>query len=365
MQLKGTLGVRISDYDLDKVKVSKSDHKMMVKYEPQAVDFEISEHEYSSKIKCNTFTWKVESRGENQELEDCFNLEGSFWYGGAESGSQQMWPMNNQSYDKYTPYVTGLYGDGASAVLEPYWLSSAGLAIVVSKSSPLFVKKNVTTICLLAKSQWPYPTSKDSVLQYDLCTIDKNESDSSYLKELHLFIINNYFNKPNGIPDELMFKRPIWSTWAIFKQIINETIITNFANDIISYNYSNCQLEIDDKWQSKYGDFAFETRNFPNIAKTISDLNKKGFRTTLWVHPFVNFESRNFNVKEYEQYWVKGPDGKTSITSWWDGVGVIVDMTNEKAAQWFISELEGIRKNTGINSFKFDAGIDHFVFFKI
>lgn len=43
--------------------------------------------------------------------------------------------------------------------------------------------------------------------------------------------------------------------------------------------------------------------------------------------------------------------------SWWDGLGcVILDTTNPNATNWFVEQLENLRKESKIDSFKFDAG---------
>jgi alpha-glucosidase (family GH31 glycosyl hydrolase) len=85
-----------------------------------------------------------------------------------------------------------------------------------------------------------------------------------------------------------MIKSPIWSTWANFKARINDVNVKEYALDILANNYTHSQIEIDDKWQTEYGDFTFDTKKFPNIANFITELNGLGFRTTLWVHPFAN-----------------------------------------------------------------------------
>ena len=51
-----------------------------------------------------------------------------------------------------------------------------------------------------------------------------------------------------------LFKKPIWTTWARFKVNINQTVIIDFAKDILSNNYPISQLEIDDKWTTEHGD---------------------------------------------------------------------------------------------------------------
>lgn len=59
--------------------------------------------------------------------------------------------------------------------------------------------------------------------------------------------MNEYFAIPVDIPDERMFRWPIWSTWANFKANINESVIKKYAIEIKNNNYPNSQLEIDDK----------------------------------------------------------------------------------------------------------------------
>ena len=144
--------------------------------------------------------------------------------------------------------MTGLFGKWSS-ILERYWISESGVAIVVKQDIPLFVLKNKTAICLKASSKEPYNRERIASLSYDICVSDKTQSSKNdYLNQLQLFVINNYFSKPAGIPDELMFRYPIWSTWAQFKGNINEVNVKEYASDIIAYNFSHSQLEIDDRW---------------------------------------------------------------------------------------------------------------------
>jgi len=198
--------------------------------------------------------------------------------------------------------VTGVY-TSASSVLERYWLSSAGVAIVVDPTVALFVLKNQTNLCFKsAPALWPYSGRFSGAFKYDICHIDKTQAPVGYLNQLHLFMINKYFSTPTSLPDELMFKRPIWSTWAVYKKSINYNVVTDFARQILANNFTNSQLEIDDKWQWFYGDFNFDTNKFANVSQMIAELNGLGFRTTLWVHPFANLISENFFVQWHNLY---------------------------------------------------------------
>lgn len=268
----------------------------------------------SDLITCKTYDWIVNeplnSNFAKQEFEDCFYLGNASWYGQAENKNQQFWPINDIEFKEYSPYLTGSFGDIWSSILERYWLSSNGVAVIVDQSIPLFVKKNKTSVCLLASSKEPYHNQHLIVkLKYDICQIDKNLAKNDYLNRLQLFVINNYFARPDDIPDERMFKSPIWSTWATFKKKINEKTLKMFANEILANNYSHSQLEIDDKWQTKYGDFTFDTNKFPNMKDLITYLNNLTFRTTLWIHPFVNIEADNFLNVSLAFLEVRAPDG--------------------------------------------------------
>ena len=108
--------------------------------------------------------------------------------------------------------------DDWGSILERYWLSSSGVALIVDRSVPLFVRKNKNSLCLLASVQIPYHERRHEVnLKYDLCRIEKSLSGKDYLKNLHMYVMDHYFSKPIGMPDLRMFKSPIWSTWAYFK----------------------------------------------------------------------------------------------------------------------------------------------------
>ena len=90
--------------------------------------------------------------------------------------------------------------------MERYWLLSAGVAIVVNQSIPLFVSMNKTDICFLASARLPYSDHHILKLQYDICRIE-NITSQTYLKDLHLSVLNSYFSKPSDTPDDLMLKR--------------------------------------------------------------------------------------------------------------------------------------------------------------
>lgn len=45
-------------------------------------------------------------------------------------------------------------------------------------------------------------------------------------------------------------------------------------------------MEIDDRWQTKYGDLEFDPVKFPDPKGMVAQLHAMGFKVTCWVMPF-------------------------------------------------------------------------------
>jgi alpha-glucosidase (family GH31 glycosyl hydrolase) len=83
-----------------------------------------------------------------------------------------------------------------------------------------------------------------------------------------------------------------------------------------------------------------------------------GFRTTLWVHPFVNLDSSSLDSGLLRLAYVTDPGGRLpALTNWWAGsMAVIYDFTAPRGADWFQTQLRALQLNFNVDSFKFDAG---------
>lgn len=46
-----------------------------------------------------------------------------------------------------------------------------------------------------------------------------------------------------------MIERPIWSTWAKYKRDVNDSVVLEFAKEIVDAGYEDGQFEIDDDWE--------------------------------------------------------------------------------------------------------------------
>ncbi|KAJ8676163.1 hypothetical protein QAD02_011949 [Eretmocerus hayati] len=286
------------------------------------------------------------------EIVDCFEMsEGVEWFGGPEIRQQHL-PIQQMYFDD-EPY--GSTHPHNMAIAERYWLTSEGIYIFVDDEVPLFLDQNNRRerhLCFVARNHAPYRYRSKIVLAYNIGVFDNP-------RKSHENVIARYLGKPKGIPDERMIAKPIWSTWARYKSHVNEKVVLEFANEILMNGFSNSQIEIDDNWETCYGSAKFQQKKFPNVESMVSKLKEKGFRVTLWVHPFINLgcnDGEAYNYALSKNYFIMNEKGDVRMT-WWRGDygAASIDFTNEEAVTWWIGRLKRLQ-DFGIDSFKFDAG---------
>uniref|UniRef100_H2YJT3 Glycoside hydrolase family 31 N-terminal domain-containing protein n=1 Tax=Ciona savignyi TaxID=51511 RepID=H2YJT3_CIOSA len=286
---------------------------------------------------------------------DCLAMNTSsgdavYWYGGAEMIAQK-WPINKINMKHGAAYLSSDLPKRYGNVLERYYLSSKGVAVFVDSDVPLYVAiEPDIEICLEAT----YDKSNLSTrLSYTVCVGADPKTVHQYMTRVG----GGFIKRPTQLPDLRMMQDPIWSTWARYKSDINQSIVEEFAKEIIDHNFTNSQLEIDDGYEENYGDFTFDESKFPNAKGMVSKLHDMGFRVTTWVTPFINLASKNYRLARNAGYLIpEDSDGTPAVLRWWNGRGSVVDFTNPQAAQWYRNYLETVKETYGLESFKFDAG---------
>ncbi|KAL1454224.1 hypothetical protein WDU94_010499 [Cyamophila willieti] len=209
-------------------------------------------------------------------------------------------------------------------------------------------------LCFYSEIVPPYyrPSANANYINFTLCQYENPRT-------AHRKAVENYLGKPSGVPDVKMVQYPIWTTWALYKAKINSSILLEYANSINRHGFPNSQLEIDDNWEVCYGSEFIDSKSFPNLRATIAQLKSLGYRTTMWVHPFVNKDC----IPYYERYkemdlLVVNLNG-SDATRWWnsgEGGAAYFDYTKPHVRDWFIKRLEVLQQSIGLDSFKLDAG---------
>ena len=307
---------------------------------------------------CTSLHWSGTTYIDDYPL-DCFLLGGRKWYGGGEL-YQQVWPFEKSVMEMaaYYPqdiiYAHGNQLNAFGPVLGRYWVNSQGIAIIVDQLSPLVVginmEKQTGKLCLsIDPSQYPN-TSAPPTLNYTVCKGDN-------VKTTHQAMVQKYFKKLANGPDLKMVEDPVWSTWVKYHSEVNQKDVEEFVDQIVANNFSCSQLEIDDKYTTKYGDYDFDPVKFPVPKAMIAKIHNAGCRVTTWVHPFAEMTSKAYAEGYNLSMFVLGGDNRTpGLLKWWHGIAAAVDVTKPSAYDWFLNRLKEFQKNYTIDSFKFDAG---------
>jgi len=99
---------------------------------------------------------------------------------------------------------------------------------------------------------------------------------------------------PRRVPPAEYFRLPIYTTWVEHKAAVDQAKVLEFARAIRAHDLPAGVLELDDKWEVHYGDMDFDPVKFPDPKAMNDELHRMGFRSTLWVHPFVNPDTATF-----------------------------------------------------------------------
>lgn len=141
---------------------------------------------------------------------------------------------------KHTSYLTK--EEINKGIAERYWLNSNGVFFYADLETPLFLDQNhqyIGYLCLETKRALPYETRQPTYEFKYRIGVGRNA------REAHMQAVRRFLKKPVGHPDERMVRKPIFSTWARYKQQIDESTVRQFAQEIMDNNYANSQFEID------------------------------------------------------------------------------------------------------------------------
>jgi alpha-glucosidase (family GH31 glycosyl hydrolase) len=138
-------------------------------------------------------------------------------------------------------------------------------------------------------------------------------------------------------------------------------------------------IVIDSPWATQYNTWEFNPHQFPDAARMVSMMRTEGVRTVLWVTPWVNIDSSDGQIPPQPQserlhrepapnyapaaeagHFVAQPGGEPFVTQWWMGSGSPVDLTSERAEEWWRSLAKGVLE-LGVEGLKADDGDGYYI----
>ncbi len=163
-----------------------------------------------------------------------------------------------------------------------------------------------------------------------------------------------HFAAGRAVPEEMILA-PQYSTWVEMLRHVCAEKLGAYAEGIVQGGMAPGILIVDDGWMRDYGDWRFDAEKFPDPAHTLARLRGLGFKTVLWVCPFVNTTVPDFAKLAESGALVRERTGGIAMRRWWNGTSALLDMSSPAAAEWLGAQLDALRA-LGADGFKFDAG---------
>ncbi len=305
------------------------------------------------------FRWK------GVEVENKIRLDGA-WFGLGELVNQA-WDLSKISLPLSELFTSDSGATGYSNLMTPAFINQMGALLIVRSPFKLGINQmpqmEATSTEVVFGEEIPF--NQRPVIDHhgrgdgfltlvgdDLSFILNIKADAVHA---HRALVGEV-GHPQKTPPLELFGAPVWTTWAQYKDEIDQATVLDFAHQIVDNDYPHHVLEIDDRWQTQYGDFEFDPQRFPDAKAMVDELHALGFKVTTWVIPFLHQDSKAGKEAAEKNYVVRQPDGAPYPVRWWQGQAYLIDATNPHAMAWFGMQLHHLQEQTGVDGFKFDGG---------
>lgn len=200
------------------------------------------------------------------------------------------------------------------------------------------------------------------------------ENAGRTLAEAFRFASKTHFPPTGEEPELLYFSAPQYNTWIELTYHQNEKDILAYAQSMLDHGLPPGIFMIDDTWQLGYGTWEFDPRRFSDPKGMVEKLHKMGFKVLLWMCPFVSMDSPAYRLLEFGVspdtvkpqpkggFVTDGTTGRAATVEWWNGRSALLDLSHPNGRKWFAGQLDGLRRDYGIDAFKFDnSGLSNYI----
>ena len=298
-------------------------------------------------------------------IENRFKLEGR-WFGIGELVNQP-WSLNEITMPAHDLLTSDAGATGYSNLMSPVWMNEHGVLIIAHSPVKMGINQMPD-----APTEFPeYVFGEEIPFDQRPVFDEKGLGDGNLTLigdnlQLDIYVTGDILQAqrklvevlghPKKTPPLELFGEPVWTTWAQYKDLINQEKVLDFARQIKANDFPHLVMEIDDRWQKMYGDLAFDTERFPDARGMVDELHEMGFKVTAWVIPFLHRQSEAGKEAAQFGYAVKTPTGEPYVVRWWQGKGYLIDPTNPAAMEWFGKRLKKLQDEVGLDGYKFDGG---------
>jgi alpha-glucosidase (family GH31 glycosyl hydrolase) len=259
------------------------------------------------------------------------------WYGGGETseGKTQPYPLSAGVVDEPE------FSPASYMMQEPYFSTSKSVGVFVRTAQPMKVA--------LANGR------------ADLAVTGSAEfSGTVFVESSRRAVYDDYLGEV-GKPQksdatDAEYASPLWNSWAQYYRNIDQDKVVAWARDLKAANVAGHTVQLDDKWESNYGNLTFDAKTFPDPKKLVDDIHGMGQKFGLWTTFWINLDSANYAYARDHGYLLRAKTSTEPCTvKWWNGTAGIIDLGNPQARDWYTGNLRALMANYGVDGFKFDT----------
>jgi alpha-glucosidase (family GH31 glycosyl hydrolase) len=268
------------------------------------------------------------------------------WYGHGETETPNGGPYTDQPWplDRGDVYDTG-FGPSSYDMIDPFWYTS--------RASGLYVNTNDTmTVAINHGGDGLGQFTIQSGGTFDATVF----AESTPLKVYRDYI--GIIGKPaKSDATYAQYQKPLWNSWAQYYTGVNQQSLLSWAAGLHKANLPGHTIQLDDRWESEYGNLTFDPTKFPDPKAMSAKIHSMGYDFGLWVDLWINLDSTNYTYAADHGYLIKSRSdpSKPCTVTWWNGTAGIIDLANPAATAWFEGNLKTLMSTYGVDGFKFDT----------
>lgn len=291
-------------------------------------------------------SWDVAGGGAGQ-LSLAYDLTSAgHWYGHGETVTPQGGPGTNQPWPLDSGDVhDSAFGPASYDMIDPFWYTSSSVGLWVDTGQTMDVAINDGGDKLGR-------FTVDSGSTYD-ATVFVQSTPAQVYRE-YIGIVGKPAKSDASAAE---YTKPLWNTWAQFYTGVDQQKVLNYAQGLHDNAIDAHTVQIDDKWESDYGNLTFDAAKFPDPLAMSNQIHDMGFNLGLWTTLWINLDSANYQYAVDNGYLLKDKADPTKpcTVTWWNGTAGIIDLANPAAQAWYVNNLKTLMSRYRVDGFKFDT----------
>ncbi|WP_234425569.1 glycoside hydrolase family 31 protein [Streptomyces kebangsaanensis] len=268
------------------------------------------------------------------------------WYGHGEAQTPKGGPATDQPWPLDTGQVVHeAFGPASYYMIDPFWYTSSATGLRVDTGHVMNVAIN---------------QGEDGLGRFDVESADPYRA-TVFVESTPLEVYRDYVGIV-GRPAKTdatyrQYAEPVWNSWAQFYTHVGQAGLLDYAQDLHDHGLTGHTLQLDDKWESNYGNLTFDPKAYPDPGAMSRRIHDLGFDFGLWVTLWINLDSDQYAYAADHGYLLADATdpGRPCRVTWWNGVAGIVDLADPDAAAWYKARLRALMTTYGIEGLKFDT----------